>query len=214
MAGRMIRQKKVWVCSNCKTNHLKWQGFCKSCKASATLQEKILRPEKEKPRATTSQKSLMRRHKTSERNIARRMLEVDGEDPDYHKITSSTGRVGHITGMRIDAISQSYVTENKNRVLPKWVIDAWILVLQKSKEFNKEALYHHEPPNMPKDYIANGIKYKTDTIAMITQTRHEALIIAEQQRNQIAQLIDRDMSEDDLSDKDALNTIRSILRLE
>jgi hypothetical protein len=104
------------------------------------------------------------------------MTEVDGPDPAYEKITSSTGRVGHITGMRIDAISRTYVTENKNRKLPTWMIAAWVLVNQKGHDFNKNVLLHIEPPNMPKEIPSNGRTIKLDNMAVITQSRHAELI--------------------------------------
>lgn len=107
------------------------------------------------------------------------MLEADGSDPAFEKITSSTGRVGHITGMRIDAISRTYVTENKNRKMPTWLIDAWILINQKGKDFGKNVLLHVDPPNMPKEILVNGSREKLDTLSIIPQSRHEELITTE-----------------------------------
>jgi len=107
------------------------------------------------------------------------MSRIDGPDPSYAKIASSTGRIGHITGIRVDAISRTYVTENKNRKLPGWFIDAWLLINQRAKDFNKNALLHIEPPNMPREMHINGQLEKLDTMAVITQTRHEDLIRAE-----------------------------------
>ena len=78
--------------------------------------------------------------------------------------------------MRIDAISRSYVTENKNRKLPTWFIAAWILINQRSHDFGKHALLHIEPPNMPKTVPLNGTTIKLDTMAVITQERHSELI--------------------------------------
>jgi hypothetical protein len=104
------------------------------------------------------------------------MLSVDGPDPKYENITSSTGRVGHITGMRIDAISRSYVTENKNRKLPSWLIIAWTLLQQRGISFNKNILLHIDPPNMPREYPIEGRKEKSETMSVITSSRHEELI--------------------------------------
>lgn len=173
---RMIRSKREYRCTKCGWKAIKWQGICEGCSEGGTLEEVTLIQTPVKPRETTDQKKLRRRSKNSEREIARQMLQVDGPDPAFEKITSSTGRVGHITGMRIDAISLTYVTENKNRKLPLWLIKAWVLINQKSHDYNKNALLHVEPPNMPKEIVASGNTIKLDTMAIITQKRHEELI--------------------------------------
>jgi hypothetical protein len=143
------------------------------------MELKVLIPKVAKPKATPSQKSIIRRAKNSERNIARRMLEIDGADPAYRNVTSSTGRVGHITGMQIDAVSATYVTENKNRTMPLWLNKAWIQIVQRAEDFSKHALLHIEPSNIAKEYVINGFKRKTPTMAIITQDRHEDLIMKE-----------------------------------
>lgn len=174
---QMIKSKREWVCSSCSAKYIKFWGSCKNCKKAGTLKEvQLIEP---KPKATLSQKSLMRRSKNSERTIARRMLDADGQDPNFAKIASSTGRIGHITNIRVDAVSKQYFTENKNRVMPKWVIDAWILINQKATDSSKYALLHMEPPNMPKDFLLNGERHKLDTMAIIRQDRHEQLIAEE-----------------------------------
>jgi len=170
----MVRPRRVFTCKKCGAAYSKWQGVCK-CGAGGTIEETSA-PIVSKPRASAEQRSLIRRSRGSERNIARRMVAADGPDPAFKNITSSTGRVGFITGMQIDAISKSYVIENKNRKLPTWLITAWLQINQKAIDFNKNALLHIEPPNMPKDIPINGIKARLDTMAIITQTRHEELI--------------------------------------
>ena len=186
----MIRQKKEFRCTNCDAKSLKFSGYCPSCKKAGTMREHVLIPVKAKPRATLSQKGLMRRAKNSEREISRRMQEIDGPDPVYKNVTSSTGRVGHITGMQIDAISRTYVIENKNRSLPLWINNAWIQILQRASDFGKHALLHIEPSNIAKEFPVNGVKYKTPTMAIITQERHENLIRAEKSLDEIAKIID------------------------
>jgi hypothetical protein len=188
LAVQMIRQRKKWVCEKCNSEYLRWQGICKSCGASASLIEVQILPERQRAKLTPLQRQrapldpnrkLRRRAKDSERGIAKRMLEADGVDPAYSKIASSTGRVGHITGMRIDAISRSYVTENKNRKMPTWLIDAWVLINQRGKDFGKNVLLHVDPPNMPKEIQLNGVRERLDTLSIITQSRHEELILNE-----------------------------------
>lgn len=181
----MIKQKKEWKCSKCNASYLRWEGRCRNCKEVNTLQEFQLVPVKIKPKPTLSQKALMRRSKNSERESARHMVSVDGIDPMYAKIASSTGRVGFITGMRIDGVSKNYVIENKNRVLPKWLIDAWILILQRSEDFQKYALLHLDPPNAPREYQINGVKRKTSTMYIITEARHDDLITKEKELDEL-----------------------------
>lgn len=151
-----------------------WQGICKNCGAIASLEEHILIPDK--PKASPSQKSIIRRSKNSERNIAKKMVAIDGPDLNYKGIASSTGRIGHVTALRADAISANYLTENKNRKIPTWMAAAWLLIQQRSIDFGKYALLHIEPPNTPKDFPLNGQKYKMSTLHIITQDRHQQLI--------------------------------------
>lgn len=183
--ARMIRSKKEFRCGNCTNRFIKWSGICPSCGKGGTLQEFMLVPVKNTRTATPSQKSLIRRSKNSERAGTKRMVEVDGPDPQYAKIATSTGRVGHITNMRIDGISLHYVTENKNRVLPAWMIAAWVLINQRAIDFDKHVLLRLDPPNMPKEYPINGVIKKLDTMAVITQARHEELIIKERELEEL-----------------------------
>jgi len=186
--------------------YIKWNGACyRGCKFTGTLEEVTIRPTTSnsqrikstsarnasrngtgsetaigvpKPAGggTAEARRLRRRAKDSERDIAKRMVAADGADPAFRNIASNTGRIGFITGMRVDAISRSYVTENKNRKMPTWLIDAWILINQRAIDFQKNALLHVDPPNMPRDFVIQGGKRKLDTMAIITQTRHEELI--------------------------------------
>lgn len=177
--SKMIRSRREYRCSTCTTPFPKWEGICRNCGAINTLQEIILLPTKDKPRGTNEARKLRRRAKDSERGIAKRMVAVDGPDPAFRNIATSTGRIGHISGIRVDAVSKNYVTENKNRKVPTWMIDAWVLINQRGIDFNKNALLHVEPPNMPRDIVIQGRTVKLDTMAIITQTRHEELIRTE-----------------------------------
>lgn len=174
---QMIKSKAEFICSKCGAKYIKWSGICyRGCKFQGTIEKKQLIEPKVKPQQASSAKRLQRRAKDSERGIARRMLEVDGADPLFRNIASSTGRIGFITGMQIDAVSRTYVTENKNRKMPSWLILAWTIINQKANEFGKNALLHVEPPNMPKTYLSQGVTHKLSTMAIITQDRHEELI--------------------------------------
>jgi len=175
--GQMVRPKKEWVCKNCGFKYIKWAGQCyRGCNFTGTLEERILINNSKKNNNGNATKKLIRRAKDSEREIAKRMISADGADPAYRNIASSTGRIGFITGMRVDAISRNYVTENKNRKMPTWVIKAWILINQRSVDFNKNALLHIDPPNMPKEIKIQGSTQRLGTMAIITQDRHEELI--------------------------------------
>lgn len=172
--GSMVRSKRSFICKECRKPHMKWAGFCSGCRAIGTLEEQSTGPEK--PKATQDQRSIIRRSKKSERTIARSMQDVDGPDPNFRRIASSTGRVGHITSLQFDAVSRSYVTENKNRSLPGWLIKAWVQINQLAVNYHKDVLLHIEPPNMPKTFLVNGENHKLSTLAVITQAHHEDLI--------------------------------------
>lgn len=188
----MIKSKKEYRCGECEKKHIKWQGYCSSCKKAGTLKEVVLIDPKVK--ASPSQRSLQRRSKTSERNIAKRMVAADGPDPNFQHIATSTGRIGHITNIRVDAISAHYVTENKNRTLPVWLIDAWLLINQRAVDFNRNALLHLDPPNMPKEMLINGTKQKLSTLSIISQDRHESLIQKEKVLADIEQILSEDIN--------------------
>lgn len=193
--GHMIKSKRMFVCTNCQGKQGVWEGKCRSCQEIGTLEEVNLtnvRPSD----STTEQRRLRRRAKDSERGIAKRMVAADGADPAFKSIASSTGRIGHITSLRIDAISRTYVTENKNRKMPTWLIDAWLLINQRGEDFNKNVLLHIDPPNMPRDYPTQGTKKKLDTLAIITQTRHENLILKERALNELEQILFADIRDE------------------
>ncbi len=121
--------------------------------------------------------------------MARDTQEADGPDPRYKNIASSTGKVGHLTGLRFDAISRTYVSEDKNRPLPKWLIDAWILILQRSIDNQKNAQLRLNPPNIAKTFLINGEKIKTPSMTVITYERHLELIKSARVLNELEQMI-------------------------
>lgn len=191
----MVRAKKEYRCSNCNAVRNVWSGICQTCGSGGTIKEEILVAATIK-RETDVARRIRRRAKDSERKIARNMLSADGPDPNFAKIASSTGRIGHITGIRVDAVSRNYFTENKNRKLPTWFVAAWLLINQRARDFDKHALLHIEPPNMPRDYLLNTVRYKLDTMAVITQPRHEELIRTERAFNELVKDIQDGISLD------------------
>lgn len=188
----MIRSKRQWKCRKCETTYIKWAGICNQCGSTGTLDEERLVPVK--PVTTQSKRSLTRRSKNSERSIAKRMTEVDGPDLNYAKIATPTGRIGHITNIRADAISRTYLTENKNRILPGWIIKAWLLINQRAIDFEKHPLLHLDPPNMPRDFKLNGQMHKLETLAVITQGRHEELIVRERELDEVKEILKSERS--------------------
>lgn len=182
----------AWKCSTCETPSLKWNGICRNCGGIATIVEVA--------KNTTSQKTVRRRWKTVERDSARTMKDADGDDPLFRNIASSTGKVGHLTGLRFDAISRTYVTEVKNRPLPKWIVDAWIQILQISVDRKKNALLHIKPPNLPARFLINGEKIKTGTMAVITQEHHLDLVKAARILNELEVTIASDVKYKDLAE--------------
>lgn len=205
--GRMVRQKKEYTCSFCAKTYLKWQGFCQNCKRQGTLEEKVLVAAK--PKQSLSARALGERAKRSERVVARETQEADGPDPNFRGIASSTGRVGHITSLQFDAVSRSYVIENKNRVMPTWLIKAWVQINQRAVDFNKEAYLHVDPPNMPKTFIINGKHLALSTLAIIGRTRHEQLLKRDRALSEIESLL---LNESYLGTTKMVAEIQRILR--
>lgn len=189
----MARIKRTFECIACKKIYFKWIGLCLSCGKGGTIKETTVTLTKES-RDTDRARRVRRRSKDSERALAKRMATIDGEDPAFDRVASKHGRIGFITNIRADSVSSNYIHENKNRPLPKWLADAWLLILTKGIEFNKHALLHIDPPNLPKEYLFQGIKRKTDSIAMIQQSRHEDLIIAERNFKLIKEIMDSNES--------------------
>lgn len=194
--GQMIRSKRKFVCSNCTAEQMVWEGKCRACQNVGTLEEVVINAGPRTGESTAEQRRLRRRAKDSERGIAKRMVAVDGADPSFSKIASSTGRIGHISGLRVDAVSRNYVTENKNRKMPTWFIEAWVLINQRGQDFNKQILLHIDPPNMPREYLTQGTKKKLDTMAVITQTRHENLILKEKALMELEQILFSDIRDE------------------
>jgi len=204
--SRLVRSKREWRCNKCDATQIVWEGKCRACGSTNTLQEVQLLPSKDKPRGTTEARRLRRRAKDSERNIAKRMVAADGADENYRNIASSSGRVGFITGMRFDAVSKTYIIENKNRKIPTWMSVAWILLTQRGYDLNKNILLHVEPPNIAREVLVNGMKHKVDTMAIIPQGRHEELIRTEHAFKLAAEIL-MDLSADEETYKQVWDTL-------
>jgi len=179
-------------CSNCQRTYIRWESPCRDCKGIDTIVEVA---------TSVNRKSVRRRWQRVERETARDMLEADGPDPAYKNVASSTGKVGHITGMGFDAVSRTYTTEVKNKPLPKWLIVAWIQIQQKSIDLKKNALLHIKPPNLPMYFKVNGESFRSGTMAIMTQERHLELIKQVRVLSELELIISGDEKYKDLAEQ-------------
>lgn len=144
---------------------------------------KPIKPRGVKPTSTESaevlraKRALLRRAKVSERDFAKWLIKHDGPDPKYRGLTTSTGRIGHITNIRADCLSMSYLGENKNAKLPAGIAGFWQLINEKAIEWGKDPILRWEPSNAS-DYKVAG-KPLPD-LHIITESRHSELLRKEQ----------------------------------
>jgi hypothetical protein len=116
-------------------------------------------------------KRRLRRAKESERNLARFLVLHDGLDPRYTDMASSTGRIGHLTGLQFDVASVHYDGENKNVKVPAALWKAWKQVCAIAKGHHKEPLLRIEPSNDDKKGVP--------IMHIITEERHRDLLQSE-----------------------------------
>lgn len=116
----------------------------------------------------------IKRSKQSERDLGKWLLKNDGEDPKWRHITSSTGRVGFVTGLQFDVVSKTYAAENKQQKLPQKWLQVWLQILDIALRHDKEALLVIEPTNLPV-----GSRKIIPKWHVITQERHEYLLECE-----------------------------------
>lgn len=111
----------------------------------------------------------LRKSKQSERDLGHYLLEHDGPDPDFVLISSSTGRVGHITELQFDVVSRTYAAENKNVKVPKKILGWWDQIVKVAKRHKKEPLLRIVPSN----------EGKFPEMHIITAERHAELLDSE-----------------------------------
>lgn len=148
-----------------------------------------------------ARKSLLRRAKTAEREFARWVIQHDGPDPRYQGLTTSTGRVGHVTALQFDILTKSYAGEAKNAKLPTGLARAWADVNSRSfagevimplsvsvariwqqiaqvgLEWRKEPLLLWKPSNADKFKVAGK---PLPDLHVIRESRHTELLLKEQ----------------------------------
>jgi len=89
--------------------------------------------------------------KRAEREAARNLLKIDGKPKEQSLLSlmSSTGRIGHLTGIQLDYVSKNYFGETKSSLSlaenpGHRITQEELLKLQKNpmlKEFKKNWLY-------------------------------------------------------------------------
>lgn len=103
------------------------------------------------------------------------LLEVDGPCPKWGSMASECARIGHITELGVDVISNTYVCECKHRdSAPKWLMDAWKQIVEKSELHGKEAFLA----------VKKDLR-KYPLMHIITERHHADLIAAAQERDRL-----------------------------
>jgi hypothetical protein len=118
----------------------------------------------------------LRRAKDWERQLGRWLLEHNGPDPRYRLgggLVTTTGRVGHITGLRFDVLSVSYTGEAKNEKVPAKWWKYWILICQKAVEEGKHPFLAIKPTNDDGQTIMGQ---PVPRLHLISEQRHEELL--------------------------------------
>lgn len=118
------------------------------------------------------------RSKQSERDLGHWLLEHNGECPDYQKIASSTGRVGHITELQFDVVSKHYAAENKHVKIPKKLLGWWEQIVSIAAKHGKQPLLRLDPSN-------DG---KHPELHIITKERHEYLLDMEERYDRYVEM--------------------------
>lgn len=108
----------------------------------------------------------LRRSKQSERDLGHYLLLHNGPDPTFRLISSSTGRVGHITELQFDVVSLDYAAENKNVKMPKKLLGWWDQIVQVAKAHGKQPMLRIVPTN----------EGKHEEMHIITSERHAELL--------------------------------------
>lgn len=109
------------------------------------------------------------RSKQSERDLGKYLLRLDGPDPSFRHIASSTGRVGQITDMQFDVVSRTYAAENKQVKLNKKLLGWWDKINEVAAKHDKQPMLRIVPTN-------DG---RHQELHIITAERHAELLEAE-----------------------------------
>ena len=122
-----------------------------------------------KEMALSESQRRVRKSKQSERDLGHFLLQHDGPDPAYRLISSSTGRVGHISDLQFDVVSRSYAAENKNVKVPLKLLRWWEQIGRIAHEHGKCPMLRIVPSN----------EGKYQEMHIITADRHKELLQTE-----------------------------------
>lgn len=147
-----------------------------------------------------AKRALLRRAKVSERDFAKWLIKHDGADPRYRHLTSSTGRIGQIAGLQADAVSEHYLAECKNVIVPSTLAKWWQQICVKAGEWGKDPVLMWEPPNGSDWKVAGK---PLPTMHIITAERHAELLSMEKYANKAERILDSlPVDMDDMLDDD------------
>lgn len=118
----------------------------------------------------------IRKSKQSERDLGHWLRKHDAPDPRWEGISSSTGRVGHITNLQFDVVSLNYAAENKQVKLPATIFKWWIQIVSVANNQSKNALLRIEPTN---EWKTLGVRKRVPSLHVITEERHAELLAKE-----------------------------------
>lgn len=131
----------------------------------------------------------IKKSKQSERDLGHWLQEHDGPDPRLKGITSSTGRVGHITQLQYDVASLHYSAENKQIKLPAKFLQFWMQIIDVATANGKEPLLRIEPTNV----LVGNLRKKAPEMHIITKERHAELLRYERDYDMLARRYDNVM---------------------
>jgi hypothetical protein len=119
-------------------------------------------------------RKIQRRAKQFERDTGHWALEYDGPDPLWSRVTSTTGRTGHITNLQMDVVSMNYAIECKNVKVSATIQNWWRQIQEVASKHGKEPLLVILPSNP----IPNSVSRKSVdlTLHIITPKRHAELL--------------------------------------
>lgn len=137
-------------------------------------------PPAEKGTRDTKPNSRSQVWKRRERELCRALSKADGVNELFTrmKLTTSTGRIGHIVSLQADGVSKHYVLECKARStglssLYGW----WSQLCQVGRTYNLAPCIGIYPENAT--YTFEGKEYKLPPMHAITESRHLHLLACE-----------------------------------
>ena len=114
----------------------------------------------------------IKRSKQAERDLGHWLLKHDGKDPRLSGLTTSTGRVGHLTHLQFDVLSKSYAAECKQVKVPAKLFGWWRQIVSIATTQGKDALLYIEPTNTD----VQGKKIRVPELHILTAERHAELL--------------------------------------